>query len=142
MNTQDYAQVVNPILKTIVSNEILTCKNLHWRYYHSSFELHGLDPIQVYIYNDFPCMFYMNDFDTTNTDSYGMCEVDYTGIINWFFANGDDAFTFNWVIRYDDFPAYDTSHAIARFKHIFSNGENSYLWCFCNNTLEAVIESC
>ena len=104
-------------------------------FYHSSFELHDLDPKQIYIYNDLPCMFYMKDRDTTNIDSYGTCEIDYTGTLNWFFANGQDTFTFNWVIRYNDIPAYvDTSNAITRFKHISSNGENSYLWSFCNRS--------
>ena len=120
-------------------------------FYHSSFEDHGLDPKQVYIYNDLPCMFYMKDLDTTNPDSYGTCEIDYTGILNWFFANGQDTFTFNWVSAYNDIPSYvDHSNAIGRFKHNSYRGENSYLWYFCNNslerqrisTLEAFIGSC
>ena len=65
----------------------------------------------------------MKDYDTTNPNSYGTCEIDFTGKLNWFYANGQDVFTFNWVIRYNDIPAYvDTSNAIARFKHVSSDG--------------------
>ena len=93
----------------------------------------------------------MKNFDTTNPDSYGTCEIDYTGALKWFFANGQDTLTFNWVIRYNDIPSYvDASNAISRYKHISSNGENSFLWFYCNrsaedqriNTLQAVIGSC
>ena len=150
LNTQDDAQVVNPILASIVRTEIRVCPYVQWMFYHSSFEQHDLEPKQMYIYNDFPCMFYMKDRDTSNADSYGSCEIDYTGKLNLIFTNGDTT-TFNWVIRYNDIPAYvDTRYAITRFKHISFNGENSYLWSFCNrsaedehiNALEAVIGSC
>ena len=93
----------------------------------------------------------MIDLDTTNADSYGTCEIDYTGIINLFFANNQDVSTFNWVSGYNDIPSYvDHSNAIGRFKHNSFNGEISYIWYSCNNsvelqrinTMEAVIGSC
>ena len=63
-------------------------------------------------------MFYMIDLDTANRDSYGSCDVDYTGIINFFFANADDIFTFMWVSGFNDIPSnVDHSNAIGRFKH-------------------------
>ena len=73
LNTQDDAQVADPILSRIVQNEVEVCQSLQWNFYHTSFELHGLGPQRVYVYNDLPCVFYMENFDKTNLDSYGTC---------------------------------------------------------------------
>ena len=129
LNTQDDAQVANPTLHEYALMQVEECPDLQWMFYHSSFELASLDPKQVYIYNDSPCMFYIKDLDTASTNSYGTCEIDYTGILNFFFANGQETFTFNWVSGYNDIPAFvDHSNAIGRFKHNSYNGGNSYLW--------------
>ena len=109
-----------------------------------------LEPQRIYTYNnEYPCKFYMKDRDTSNKDSHGECDIDYSGTINWFMKSGN-IFTFNWVSGFSDIPSYvDHSNAIGRFKHN-SNSGNSYLWYFCDkseenlriNSLTTVMAAC
>ena len=54
-------------------DQVNSCQDLRWAFWHGSFETTNLPPQRVYIYNadSFACMFYMSDQETGNPDSYG-----------------------------------------------------------------------
>ena len=111
------------------------CPDIVWMFYHETFEMLGLDAMQIYIYDQGgthdDCDVYFIDQDTSSPNSYGTCEIVASQYVNLHFASGDHR-TYAWTSQIAS-TEINTEEAIARFIHEDANGI-SWLWFYCDTS--------